>query len=242
MEINQILKNIGLTENESKVYLELLKLGEVLASRIAKETNINRSLVYRILESLKEKGLISFVIKENRSYFSAMNPNNLKKLIEEKRQDLEEILPELFALTKKDIGEEMKVEVFSGIKGLKTVLRDQLENVREFFVLGAGEEFASMTEHFYEQYYVKRIQKKITQHVLFKHNAKERAKKASKTSYSNVKILNKDYRVPMAIVIYGNKTALFSWPEKKAITITSKNVSEGFKEQFFILWKSSKSI
>lgn len=239
MDINNTLINLGLTENESKVYLALLKLGEVRAGELAKETEINRSLIYRIVEQLQRKGLVSEVIKENRSYFSANNPKHLKKIIEEKEQDLNEILPSLLQMSKKD-SDSMNVEVYSGLKGIKTVLRDQLDNVKEFYVLGAGNEFASLTDHFYDQYYTIRIERKIKQKILFKTEAKERLEKISKSPYSEARILDPNYKVPVAIIIYRDNTAMISWEDKKVIIIKSKNISEGFKEQFNIFWKIAK--
>jgi len=53
MKIEEILKKIGLTSNEVKTYIYLLKKGEVRAGIMAGETDINRSLMYRVLEELK---------------------------------------------------------------------------------------------------------------------------------------------------------------------------------------------
>ena len=241
MDIEKTLANLGLTENESKLYLTLFKLGEVRTGILSKETEINRSLIYRILESLINKGLVSEVIKENRKYFSANSPKNLKRMLEEKQQELDEIMPSLLQIGRKE-KESMYIEVYSGLKGIKTVLKNQLEDVKEFYVLGAGNEFASLTEYFYDQYYTIRIERKISQKILFKAEATERAKKIAKSSYSQVRVLDSNYKVPLAIIIYRDNVAFISWNDKKAIVIHSKNISEGFKEQFNILWKNAKKI
>ena len=239
MDIEKTLVMLGLTENESKTYLALLRLGEVRTGILSGETEINRSLIYRVLESLNKKGLVSEVIKENRRYFSANSPKNVRKMLEEKEQDLEEIMPSLLQIAKKE-QESMRIEVYSGLNGIKTVLRDQLENVKEFYVLGAGNEFASLTEHFYDQYYTIRIERKIIQRILFKVEAKDRAIKVSKSPYSEARILDSAYKVPMAIIIYRDRVAFISWTDKKVIVIASKNISSGFIEQFKILWKLAK--
>lgn len=239
MEEKKELIEFGLTENEAEAYLTLLKLGESRTGNLSKETKINRSLIYRVLESLKNKGLVSEVIRENRSYFSANNPKNLKKIIEEKAQNLNELLPKLMSI-KKEESDSMKIEIYSGLNGIKTILRDNLEGVKEFYVLGAGNEFAALTDHFYDQYYTIRIQRKISQKILFKAEAKERAIKVSKSALSETRVLDSSYKVPMATIIYKSKIAFVSWPDKKVILIESKNISAGFKEQFEILWKQSQ--
>ncbi|MBS3097523.1 hypothetical protein J4209_01865 [Candidatus Woesearchaeota archaeon] len=75
----EALRKFGLSDREIKVYLALLELGEALASKIAEKTNTPRTLSYDILENLLKKGLVSYVIKSNKKYFSAFDPNNLAK-------------------------------------------------------------------------------------------------------------------------------------------------------------------
>ena len=51
-QIREILKEIGLGHNQSKVYLTLVKLGPNMAGKIAKESNIDRSACYDSLKAL----------------------------------------------------------------------------------------------------------------------------------------------------------------------------------------------
>ena len=84
-----VLEAIGLSKNESKVYLFLLRLGSSTATEITKESCVHRSNVYDALESLIKKGCVSYIKKMDRTYFAAANPENLKNILREKqlRQD-----------------------------------------------------------------------------------------------------------------------------------------------------------
>ena len=73
MEILEKLQKAGLTGNESKVYLELVKKGELSANQIAKNLGIDRTLTYTILNHLIEKGQVSYVIRDNKKFFSIEN-------------------------------------------------------------------------------------------------------------------------------------------------------------------------
>ena len=64
METN-ILESIGLTHNESIVYLSLLKRGTSKSGDILNASGINSGKIYEILESLKRKGLASESIINN---------------------------------------------------------------------------------------------------------------------------------------------------------------------------------
>ena len=62
----QELKQAGLTDNESKVYLALIDLGPSLAGQIARKTGMHRRTVYDTIEMLIQKGLIGYIKKNNR--------------------------------------------------------------------------------------------------------------------------------------------------------------------------------
>src|SRR3989344_7228727 len=94
-ETKDTLRELGLANEEIEVYLAMLKLGSNLASKISEETKINRSHVYQLLERLITKGFVSYVIKENRKYFSAVNPEKIVQIVKEREQKLKNILPNL---------------------------------------------------------------------------------------------------------------------------------------------------
>ena len=71
------LKQAGLTENESKVYLALVDHGPNLAGQISRKTGLHRRTVYDVTEMLIKKGLIGYILKNNRRYFEASNPNRI---------------------------------------------------------------------------------------------------------------------------------------------------------------------
>ena len=123
----KILERVGLSKGEIEVYLTLLKLGSSLVSKIAQETGLHRTNIYDTLEKLKEKGLASYVIKENRKYYSASNPDKLLDYVKEKETEIKSILPELKEYLNISRSESI-VEVYKGKEGLKSVLKDILKD------------------------------------------------------------------------------------------------------------------
>src|SRR3989344_6469983 len=114
------LRKIGLTENEIKIYLNLLKTGLSTAYDIGKKTGIYRVHVYDKLEQLMDKGLVTHVYRGAKKYFQATHPSKIKHYLEDQKRVLEvqdqavhSILPELEAMTRIP-KEDTFVEVFKG--------------------------------------------------------------------------------------------------------------------------------
>ena len=82
----RILEQAGLTKGESEIYLVLVRIGESIASDIAKHTKIARPNVYDYLNKLKEKRLVSFVNKNNKTYYVPSPPGRLLDFMDEKKE------------------------------------------------------------------------------------------------------------------------------------------------------------
>jgi sugar-specific transcriptional regulator TrmB len=130
MDEKEVLKELGLSDGETKVYLALLKLGPSTVNKITKITEQHRTTIYDFLEKLLNKGLVNYVIKNNVKYYKATHPNKLMDLLKEKEDNLKNIMPSLIDLSKFQ-KEEVKVEVYKGKEGLKTVMLDVIRSGKE---------------------------------------------------------------------------------------------------------------
>ena len=90
-----ILRELGFSEREIKIYLALLSLGQTTVGPIAAKTRMQHSKVYQTLEKLIDKGLVSFVIKSKTRHFEAQDPKHILGFIKEKERRFAEILPDL---------------------------------------------------------------------------------------------------------------------------------------------------
>ena len=90
-----VLFDAGLSVNEARVYMALLDLGSASVNDIVKKSGVHRVNAYDVIERLKIKGLISSILKSNKRYYEVANPEELVKLLDAKRENLAEIMPEL---------------------------------------------------------------------------------------------------------------------------------------------------
>ncbi len=119
----KFLVEIGLSEKEASVYLALLQVDFASIHDIASKTNIKRTTVYPVLESLQQKGLVSETQKDKKVLFQAAPPERLetyvdrqKILFDEKAKRLKDIIPQMKSIQREQ-GERPIVKYFEGRDG-----------------------------------------------------------------------------------------------------------------------------
>ena len=237
MEEYAILQDLGLTKSESVVYLALLRIRSGLAGDITKKTGIHRRNVYDALERLVEKGLIGYVLQNNRKYFQVKEPERFMEILDNKRIAFEKILPKL--KTRYDDAEvKQEVMILKGKNGLKTAFDDQIRVGETIYIYGASEKYASVLKYYSYSHRRKRLEKKINVRIIFDESARASIKKMP---LAEIKFLPKEYSGVTATVIYGNRVQLFIWAEDPFVMmIESKDVADSYKKFFNILWRTAK--
>lgn len=87
--IQELLKNIGLNEKETQVYLEVLKQGRTAPAGVAQVTKINRTTVYSVAKELVKKGFLLEDLAAGSGSLVAVPPEELKFLVQKEEQALE---------------------------------------------------------------------------------------------------------------------------------------------------------
>lgn len=78
MDYAKLLTFIGLSETEAKLYLSNLRLGPATAIQLSQKVGISRQMVYTLLPSLLEQGLIKETMVGSRRLFEALDPEVLQ--------------------------------------------------------------------------------------------------------------------------------------------------------------------
>jgi sugar-specific transcriptional regulator TrmB len=231
------LQELGLTANESKVYKALLELGPSLAGGISRRAGLHRRTVYDTTEMLIKKGLIGYILKNNRRLFQASNPEKFLDILKEKENSVSEILPEMlnfFQQTK----EKDETNFYKGNQGLKTVFEEQLREVaknKEILILGANKSAFDILPFYFKWYDKDRLKKRIKVRIIA-------SEKIGKIPLSEIRYLPSKYANPLAINIYGNKTALILWKKDNPLAIVIKDdaISSGYRKYFELTWKQAR--
>lgn len=237
MELQKLLQNLGLEEKQAKVYLALLKLGESTATKISEKTNLDRTLIYQLANKLIEKGLVSYIIKNNVKYFSSANPKKLLQDVKEKEKTLQKAMPELINLTKiKE--QETKVEVYRGKEGLRTIIKDIIRQKKDLVAFGEEGRFQKVLPIDIQRYIKELIKNNIHERVLVRADLRGKVIESKNSEY---KYLPKKYLSPVTTAIYDDKVASFIWTFPYYVILTkNKEVADSFRSYFELLWKIAK--
>jgi sugar-specific transcriptional regulator TrmB len=235
MDLNPLI-NLGMNSKEALIYLTLLEESTTTAGKIADKTHLHRRTVYDLLNSLKEKGFVSYFNKNNVLNYSAVNPDLLLNIYKEKESAIKNILPEL-KLRQKHIKEMNAASVYQGIKAVKTIFEDILL-FKEYNAFGEGMKTVEILGDFFDYFQEQKRKKHIKSKVLM--NEIYRDQKTVTEASGEFKFL-KEYSPPSLTYIYGNKVATIIWSEEPTgFLIESKEVAISYNDYFKALWKVAK--
>lgn len=237
-EIKEYIRKAGLTENESIVYTTLLEQGPSQAGSISRKSGLHRRVIYDVVEMLIKKGLVGYILKNNRKLFQASSPKRILEILKEKEESISNIMLEMLALYGKT-KEKEETNFYKGKNGLKTVFEDQISEGKEILIIGASPIAYEMMEFYFHWFDKRRAENKIKTRIIFN---KEKEGKIPKIPLSEIRFLPEKYSSPLAVNIYGDNVAIILWSKENpfAIVIKNKEISEGYRKHFEIMWKVSK--
>lgn len=234
-----LLKKIGLTDSETQVYLDLIKHGESLASDTSLRIKISRTYIYDAIQNLIRKGLVTYVIKNGRRYFKALEVEKLLDYLDERAAELQkqkEGIKELISELKtfqKPIGEKPIAEIFEGKEGLKTILNDISKQGNDVVAWGATDRIKDYLPGWFLERYIKEKAKKG---IKTKQLYVEGEKTLEGEGYIN-KPMPKEFSSPVTFGAYKDKVMIFFWSEiPVTIRIRNKEIADSFKKHFEFLW------
>lgn len=242
------MEQIGLNSEQAKVYSSLVSSGTLPARKIALESRVNRSLVYKILKQLLELGLITESSAPGSvSTFTALHPSKLYSLIKRKEEDLKladqalhEAVSTLGAQFNLACGKP-SVRFYEGLEGLKILHKDILHAKSDIKLIRSPldnntDDLKPLTLKNREDMREAGIKIKLI--VPIKNTP------SSVATEEDEKYLIERRRVPRAelnnpaqVIIYGNKVALTSFDDCSITTIIEDpSIAKTFGMLFEVLW------
>jgi len=248
--IEEVLRRIGLTDSEIKVYIALLDLGESTSGDILNKAGLRTGKIYEILFSLERKGLISQVQVNGMKRFSPADPRRVYEMLEKHKEEInqqeksfKDIVPNLLAKIKSK-KKPINIEIFTGFDGLKTAYLKETNYYKKgdtLYVLGILPKEAYQKKEydfFIYNIYPKREKTGISIKKLYSENAKK--DKSIQEKKAQIKYIPYEYTPSINVIGELTTISISAGDQTLHISIENEEVAKGFIKQFELLWKSAK--
>ncbi len=241
MKKEEALIQSGLTKNESKVYLALLELHQATAVELSRKSRVHRVNVYDVLERLREKGLISSIMEGTKKIFRVANPHQLSKLLEQKAEVLNQVMPQLnqeFNLKK----EKQQVYQFFGPEGVMRAYFMMLEQKAVVYGLGGSGLNRKYLKHRHQLWNKERLKQKIKMKVLYYEFTRKDKLKRWQDKTTQIRFIPDKFKTIGMIDICGNLVVNLLPLEGNimAIVIENKVLADTYRQMFNFIWEFSK--
>jgi len=210
----------------------------IFANELAKATNTNRTFTYNVLQSLINKGIVSYFIKNKKRFYTIADPNNLLSSIKEKEKIANELVKDIKKFKTKEKVTQ-KVEIYEGNEALR-MLHEEMIKAKDPKVLNStGLIFRHLK---YSAYH---IIKDVSERPNSKVIAIQAAKKTKLVQYfkkSKIKFLPEECNNYATTFLFDNKLIFQIVKDKPfLVKIENKEIFEGYSKLFDLLWEKLES-
>lgn len=238
-----ILRELGFTEREVKVYVALLELGQSTAGPIASKAKLAHPKVYDTLERLIEKGLVNYVIVSKTKHFTGVEPKELFDILKDKENRLKEIVKELEEKNKYAKEKQVAIvhEGFNAFKALFNRLVDELHKGDLYYAFAFKEDYRDPSASlFLANFHRKLAEKGVIDKAIVNQAVKSEVVGAFRGN-ENIQLRFVKRSTPLGVIIAKNRVIQLTWGDlPTAIEIDSSQVHQYYKEFFEDLWKEAK--
>jgi len=235
------LESLGLSNRESEVYLSLLQLGEVGASKIVSATGLHGQTVYNALDTLEQKNLCRFNIVKGRKRFVAQGPDNLILMVEQKKtvaQQISNNISKSFSFV-----DSLDIEVYHGKEAF---IQNEFNRIKELpkgsellVIGGSGDTFIKSFAQNMTEYEFQRNKKDIKVRYIGANGQKDYLEKSKyQRKGFDYRTLPSVFSGVTNITIFPNNAIIFYLFDENidTIIIQQKKIVESYVDFFESLW------
>ena len=211
MQVESLMQ-LGFTEKEAMVYLILLRIGPAPASLVAKRLDIKRATAYAVLNSLCQRGIVSFEEMSNGRRFIPHDPEcilyNLEKQESELKFRMQVAKNCVEKLQNTSMGQDLsrqKIVYHKGVNSINKFLKEKIQIESSVHILfmdfGSGSPSSKILTE-----YLQRMAQECFENIFL--CVPKETKKIAETLYEDFMIFESDMRnilVDGQLLLTGNK-------------------------------------
>ncbi len=241
-----ILKEIGLTEHESAVYFTMVSLGPAPVLKIARASEVKRTTIYSVIDSLKEKGLVRVELKGFKSLFVAESPEKLESILEQRKNKLKTHLKDFMEIYNKGGGETL-IKIYEGLEATKSIYNGLLRDIKpgeDYLIITDMKKAFDIDRDFFEDFRERRAKLPIKTRLLISDSDSQEGQDFKKYEMNfnlKTKFLPIGTKLSTNLVITPQRVLIHQLDQPiMAIVIENKSTIKMHQELFEVMWNSIK--
>lgn len=245
------LKELGLTEQETALYMVSLKLGPSPIIDLARGLGISRPNVYKLIKNLEIAGLAKYSTKEKYTRnFNVESPTIVLERLRQKREELNKLDISLSGemsdlLAGYFQGEnQTKIRVYKGKEQYIKIFDKSIEEEKkEIMFCGSSKDFIDFVSWENELSWIKRrVKRNISIKVLtFGSETASELQKDDKEELRETRIIKNLDFFESSFMLFGNKVVFWQPKAPLAVVIEDQFIFKMMKSIFQALWQISKN-
>ncbi|NTV44366.1 MAG: hypothetical protein HGA67_01565 [Candidatus Yonathbacteria bacterium] len=243
------LHELGLSETETRLYVLSLSLGPSPITILATHLGIARPNVYKLIDSLRDRGLVPPEGKEKYARnFMVEPPTVVLELLRKKRETMAKMdmglsmeLPNLLALYHQGEG-DTKIKVLKGKEQYIKIFNQSVEEEGgEIQFCGSATDFINFVSWDIENKWIaERLKRGIHIKILvLPGETAETLKKKDAEELRETRVLHSGEQFKSSFMLYGNKLVFWQPEAPLAIIVEDQYIVQMMREMFRLLWKNS---
>ena len=235
----KLLRGLGFSGNQGRIYLALVDKTESSISDIARATTLHRPTIYRELAGLESNGLVHEVRRNKRHMYTAAHPKILQVLHDSLSREYADALPDLESRYLKRKLYPV-VRFVTGRKGIASVYEDILQTLKkgDTFYRYSSSSRARPRDRYVPKDYTERRNAKQLERYVITNTTNLKMKKPSLNR--DIKIIPEEFDLfkhDITLLVYGPKIAYVDYSTESAAIIENPVIAEFQRKLFLLLYK-----
>lgn len=254
--LRDYFSKLGLEPDVASLYAGLCRYGSQSLMQLSRNTHIERTRIYRLLDILKDNFLIEEEVHDKRKIYRPAPFTNLEILFSRREQQLQDLEQEMYRINKivkspPIHSSSTYVHFYKGINGIKQMMWNETKGQTENLSI-LHENMQSRTNStFFERWVGKCNNNRIsfrgiiddhfiaTQRQWYAHHTTERLR-----LWQARYIPNDVYTIANCLVIYDDVVAWYDWRSNEVFGVEVHNatIAHSQRQLFEMLWHQGKPI
>jgi sugar-specific transcriptional regulator TrmB len=238
-DLRKVLVDLGLTTREAGLYLSLLSAGSASLSEVARTSATRRTTLYPRMQRLLKKGMVRTEVFGRRNRYRAISPDELYSLHRARLDRMRGLLPNFHALLRTQ-RPGTRVHAFEGREQVIAVYEDFIQQRRGGTLLGfiAIRETQRALPDFMATFIHRRIRRRIHMRAIMLDTPEAQERKRHDVEELRETRLIAAERWPFSgdVYIYGDRVAIVSPTELRAVRIESTEIARTLRAFFELAW------